>query len=172
MKFTVILLVSLALLVLIVFVEQGQRRIPVTFAKRVVGRKMYGGLEHLHPAEGQPGRRDPHHLRQLGAVHPGAAVQRHPLGGLPDLGATTTSPPTSVFYILTYFVFILLFTFFYVYVAFDPHQQADIIRKQGGYIPGIRPGPPDRALPGPHPQPDHLARRPVPRRRWPSPRRC
>ncbi|MGH8988196.1 MAG: preprotein translocase subunit SecY, partial [Acidimicrobiales bacterium] len=50
--------------------------------------------------------------------------------------------PTSVFYILTYFVFILLFTFFYVYVAFDPHQQADIIRKQGGFIPGIRPGGP------------------------------
>ena len=50
--------------------------------------------------------------------------------------------PTSLFYIVIYFVFILLFTFFYVYVAFDPHQQADIIRKQGGYIPGIRPGPP------------------------------
>jgi preprotein translocase subunit SecY len=50
--------------------------------------------------------------------------------------------PTSIFYILTYFIFILLFTFFYVYVAFDPHQQADIIRKQGGYIPGIRPGQP------------------------------
>ena len=73
--------------------------------------------------------------------------------------------PTSVFYILTYFLFILLFTFFYVYVAFDPHQQADIIRKQGGYIPGIRPGPADRAVPGPHPQPDHLAGRPLPRRR-------
>ena len=50
--------------------------------------------------------------------------------------------PTSFFYILTYFVLILIFTFFYVYVAFDPHQQADIIRKQGGFIPGIRPGPP------------------------------
>ena len=58
-----------------------------------------------------------------------------------------------------------LFTFFYVYVAFDPHQQADIIRKQGGYIPGIRPGPADRALPRPHPEPDHRARA---RCSWPS----
>jgi preprotein translocase subunit SecY len=50
--------------------------------------------------------------------------------------------PTSLIYIAIYFVLILLFTFFYVYVAFDPHQQADIIRKQGGFIPGIRPGGP------------------------------
>ena len=50
--------------------------------------------------------------------------------------------PTSLIYIAMYFVLIVLFTFFYVYVAFDPHQQADIIRKQGGFIPGIRPGPP------------------------------
>ena len=50
--------------------------------------------------------------------------------------------PTSLVYVLGYGVLILVFTFFYVYVAFDPHQQADIIRKQGGFIPGIRPGPP------------------------------
>ena len=50
--------------------------------------------------------------------------------------------PTSGVYIAAYFVLIFMFTFFYVYVAFDPHQQADIIRKQGGYIPGIRPGQP------------------------------
>ena len=47
-----------------------------------------------------------------------------------------------------------MFTFFYVYVAFDPHQQADLIRKQGGFVPGSGPVP-DRALLRPHPQPDH-----------------
>ena len=50
--------------------------------------------------------------------------------------------PTSLLYVVSYGILIFAFTFFYVYVAFDPHQQADIIRKQGGYIPGIRPGPP------------------------------
>ena len=49
-------------------------------------------LEHLHPAQGQPGRRDPDHLRQLGAVHPGPAVQHHPVGGVPELGEQQRDP--------------------------------------------------------------------------------
>ena len=161
-KFTVILLVSLALLVLIVFVDQGQRRIPVTFAKRVVGRKMYGGSNTYIPLKVNQAGVIPIIFASsvlyipvlLSNIIPSAAFRSW---------VNHNVTPTSVFYILTYFIFILLFTFFYVYVAFDPHQQADIIRKQGGYIPGIRPGPPDRALPGPHPQPDHLAGGPLPR---------
>jgi preprotein translocase subunit SecY len=140
-KFTVILLVSLALLVLIVFVDQGQRRIPVTFAKRVVGRKMYGGSNTYIPLK----------VNQAGVI---PIIFASSVLYIPVLMSNVIPSsafrswvnhnvtPTSVFYILTYFIFILLFTFFYVYVAFDPHQQADIIRKQGGYIPGIRPGPP------------------------------
>ena len=122
--------------------DQGQRRIPVTFAKRVVGRRMYGGPEHLHPAQGQPVRRDPDHLRQLGALHPGAALATSSPGTGSRTSCRTTSRRPSLIYIGLYFLLILVFTFFYVYVAFDPHQQADIIRKQGGFIPGIRPGPP------------------------------
>ena len=140
-KFAVILLVSLALLVLIVFVDQGQRRIPVTFAKRVVGRKMYGGSNTYIPLK----------VNQAGVIPIifASSVLYIPvlLSNIIPSSAFRSwvnhnVTPTSVFYILTYFVFILLFTFFYVYVAFDPHQQADIIRKQGGYIPGIRPGHP------------------------------
>ena len=140
-KFSVILLVSLALLVLIVFVDQGQRRIPVTFAKRVVGRKMYGGSNTYIPLK----------VNQAGVIPIifASSVLYIPVllsNIIPSAAFRTwvnhNVTPTSVFYILTYFIFILLFTFFYVYVAFDPHQQADIIRKQGGYIPGIRPGHP------------------------------
>ena len=140
-KFTVILLVSLALLVLIVFVDQGQRRIPVTFAKRVVGRKMYGGSITYIPLK----------VNQAGVIPIifASSVLYIPVllsNIIPSAAFRTwvnhNVTPTSVFYILIYFIFILLFTFFYVYVAFDPHQQADIIRKQGGYIPGIRPGHP------------------------------
>ena len=140
-KFSVILLVSLALLVLIVFVDQGQRRIPVTFAKRVVGRKMYGGSNTYIPLKVNQAGVIPIIFASsvlyipvlLSNIIPSAAFRSW---------VNHNVTPTSVFYILTYFVFILLFTFFYVYVAFDPHQQADIIRKQGGYIPGIRPGHP------------------------------
>jgi preprotein translocase subunit SecY len=140
-KFSVILLVSLALLVIIVFVDQGQRRIPVTFAKRVVGRKMYGGSNTYIPLK----------VNQAGVIPIifASSVLYIPvlLSNIVPSAAFRTwvnhnVTPTSLFYILTYFIFILLFTFFYVYVAFDPHQQADIIRKQGGYIPGIRPGHP------------------------------
>jgi preprotein translocase subunit SecY len=140
-KFTVILLVSLGLLVLIVFVDQGQRRIPVTFAKRVVGRKMYGGSNTYIPLKVNQAGVIPIIFASsvlyipvlLSNIIPSAAFRSW---------VNHNVTPTSVFYILTYFIFILLFTFFYVYVAFDPHQQADIIRKQGGYIPGIRPGHP------------------------------
>jgi preprotein translocase subunit SecY len=140
-KFAVILLVSLALLVLIVFVDQGQRRIPVTFAKRVVGRKMYGGSNTYIPLKVNQAGVIPIIFASsvlyipvlLSNIVPSAAFRSW---------VNHNVTPTSLFYILTYFIFILLFTFFYVYVAFDPHQQADIIRKQGGYIPGIRPGHP------------------------------
>jgi preprotein translocase subunit SecY len=140
-KFATILLVSLALLVLIVFVDQGQRRIPVTFAKRVVGRKMYGGSSTYIPLKVNQAGVIPIIFASsvlyipvlLSNIIPSSAFRQW---------VNSNVTPTSVFYILTYFIFILLFTFFYVYVAFDPHQQADIIRKQGGYIPGIRPGHP------------------------------
>src|SRR6202140_3051930 len=126
-KFTVILLVSLALLVLIVFVDQGQRRIPVTFAKRVMGRKMYGGSNTYIPLKVNQAGVTPIIFASsvlyipvlLSNIIPSAAFRTW---------VNHNVTPTSVFYIFTYFLFILLFTFFYVYVAFDPHQQADIIR--------------------------------------------
>ena len=141
LKFSVIILVSLLLLVLIVFVDQGQRRIPVTFAKRVVGRKMYGGSNTYIPLKVNQSGVIPIIFASsvlyipvlLSNIVPSQAFR---------LWVNSNITPTSLFYILSYFLFILLFTFFYVYVAFDPHQQADIVRKQGGYIPGIRPGPP------------------------------
>src|SRR5271154_5066633 len=140
-KFGIIILVSLILLVFIVFMDQGQRRIPVTFARRVVGRRMYGGSSTYIPLK----------VNQSGVIPIifASSVLYIPIllsNIIPSSAFRTwvnaNVTPTSLFYILTYFVFILLFTFFYVYVAFDPHQQADIIRKQGGYIPGIRPGQP------------------------------
>jgi len=141
LKFGVIVAVTLVLLVVVVFMEQGQRRIPVTFAKRVVGRRQYGGSSTYIPLK----------VNQSGVI---PIIFANSLLYIPVLLANIIPwtafrtfvnnhiTPTSLMYVVSYGVLIFAFTFFYVYVAFDPHQQADIIRKQGGYIPGIRPGPP------------------------------
>ena len=141
LKFGVIVAVTLVLLVVVVFMEQGQRRIPVTFAKRVVGRRMYGGSSTYIPLK----------VNQSGVI---PIIFANSLLYIPVLLANIIPwtgfrtfvnnhiTPTSLLYVISYGILIFAFTFFYVYVAFDPHQQADIIRKQGGYIPGIRPGPP------------------------------
>jgi len=141
LKFAIIIAVSVVLLVAIVFFDQGQRRIPVTFAKRVVGRRTYGGQTTYIPLKVNQAGVIPIIFASsilyipvlLSNVIPWQSFQsfvRHNLQA------------TSLTYIGLYFLFILLFTFFYVYVVFDPHQQADIVRKQGGFVPGIRPGPP------------------------------
>ncbi len=141
LKFTVILLVSLLLLVAIVFFDQGQRRIPVTFAKRVVGRRMYGGQSTYIPLKVNQSGVLPLIFASSVLYIPVLLSNVIPWQGFQSF-VRNNIQPTSLIYISLYFVMILMFTFFYVYVAFDPHQQADIIRKQGGFIPGIRPGPP------------------------------
>jgi preprotein translocase subunit SecY len=141
LKFAVILAVSLLLLVAIVFFDQGQRRIPVTFAKRVVGRRMSMGQNTYIPLKVNQSGVIPIIFASSVLYIPVLLSNVIPWHGFQSF-VRNNIQPTSLIYIGIYFVLILLFTFFYVYVAFDPHQQADIIRKQGGFIPGIRPGPP------------------------------
>ena len=140
-KFVSILAVSIILLVVIVFMDQGQRRIPVTFAKRVVGRRMYGGSSTYIPLKVNQSGVIPIIFASSVLYIPVLFSNVIPWQGFQSF-VRTNIQPTSLIYIGFYFLLILAFTFFYVYVAFDPHQQADIIRKQGGFIPGIRPGPP------------------------------
>jgi len=135
---------ALVFLVLIVYVEQCQRRIPVTFAKRVVGRRMYGGQSTYIPMK-----------LNTGGVVPiifAASVLYFPIlisNVFPSTGwgkdvqawiSTHLAEPSNLVYVLLYGGLILLFAYFYASITFDPHQQADVIRKQGGYVPGIRPG--------------------------------
>jgi preprotein translocase subunit SecY len=140
-KFSIIILVSIILLVFIVFMDQGQRRIPVTFARRVVGRRMYGGSSTYIPLKVNQSGVIPIIFASSVLYIPVLLSNVVPWNWFQNFVRNSLTP-TSFFYILAYFLLIVMFTFFYVYVAFDPHQQADLIRKQGGFVPGIRPGPP------------------------------
>ncbi len=140
-KFGTIVVLTAVLLVSVVIMEQGQRRIPVTFAKRVVGRRQYGGSSTYIPLKVNQSGVIPIIFASSLLYIPVLAANLLPWQGF-RTWVSNDIQPTSFWYVGGYGILIFLFTFFYVYVAFDPHQQADVIRKQGGYIPGIRPGPP------------------------------
>src|SRR5579875_792966 len=144
-KFGVIIALSLGLLVAIVFIEQGQRRIPVTFAKRVVGRRMYGGQSTYIPMKVNTGGVVPIIFASSVLYFPILISNVLPSTGgwksVQDWISLHLAQPSNWVYIVLYGLLIVGFAYFYAAVTFDPAQQADIIRKQGGYIPGIRPGP-------------------------------
>ncbi len=146
-KLIIVIAISVILLGCIVFVEQGQRRIPVTFAKRVVGRRMYGGQSTYIPMKVNTGGVVPIIFASSVLYFPVLISNVLPSSGWGLTVQTWVNThlgnnPTDTVYIVAYGILILGFAYFYAALTFDPHQQADIIRKQGGYIPGIRPGAP------------------------------
>jgi preprotein translocase subunit SecY len=140
--FTLVLLLGLAIVVFVVFVEQAQRRIPVQYAKRMIGRRMYGGSSTYIPMK----------VNQAGVV---PVIFASSLLQLPQLlGQVWTNKGFQDFeqrylvrgdnplYLLTYAALIIFFTYFYVAITFNPVEVADNMKKYGGFIPGIRPGRP------------------------------
>jgi len=142
-------LVIIAVTALIVFMEQGQRRIPVQYAKRITGRRVYGGASTFIPVK----------VNQAGVVPvifassllemPQLAVsvfgdQHHPQGWVTwiDRNLDPALLVAPYVYFLAFFGLILGFTFFYVSITFNPDEISDNIRKYGGFVPGIRPGMP------------------------------
>src|SRR6476660_2186684 len=141
-KGMVVIGVGIAMITGIVYVESGQRRIPVQFANRVVGRRMYGGQSTYIPLKVNQSGVIPVIFASSILSFPALIATATPWKGLQQFINDNLIQRQSWFYIGLYTLLIIFFAYFYTAIAFNPAQQADIIRKQGGFIPGIRPGPP------------------------------
>ncbi|MGB6058405.1 MAG: preprotein translocase subunit SecY [Microthrixaceae bacterium] len=151
-KLAIFLVAFALMLVSIVFIELGQRRIPVQFAKRVVGRRMYSGQSTYIPLKVNQAGVIPIIFAAavinlpvlLSQVLPADGWGRSVSSWINNNLANTLNP----IYLAVLALFIVGFTYFYTAITFDPVQQADNLRKQGGFIPGIRPGPQTEAYLG------------------------
>ena len=144
-KFFLVIALVLVIICAVVFIEQAQRRIPVQYAKRMIGRRMYGGTSTYIPLK----------VNQAGVVPvifgssllylPQLYLQffdRNNLKGYQIWIQNNLANPKSMMYITLYFLLIIFFTYFYVSITFNPTEVADNMKKYGGFIPGIRPGRP------------------------------
>lgn len=131
---------ALAIIVLIVFVSDAERRIPVQYAKRVVGRKMYGGQSTHLPMKVNMSGVMPIIFAQSIASLPATIAAF--TGSNPDSWFMKAFDTTSITYAVIYFLLILFFAYFYSTIQFNPVEVANNLKKNGGYIPGFRPGKP------------------------------
>ncbi len=141
--FLLIIIVALmiAVVTFIVFVERGQRRIPVQYAKRVVGRKMYGGQSTHLPLKINTSGVIPPIFASSIIMFPATIASFIDVSNIPWLEYIVGSLNRGgVIYNLIYVVFIIFFCFFYTAVHFNPVDVADNMKRYGGFIPGIRPG--------------------------------
>jgi preprotein translocase subunit SecY len=138
--FLVLILVVLMVLIVgvIIFVERGQRRIPVQYAKRIVGRRMYGGQStHLPLRINTSGVIPPIFASSI-IMFPATVANFIKVPWMQSVAQAMT--PGGIVYNLVYVGFIIFFCYFYTAVTFNPVDVADNMKKYGGYIPGIRPG--------------------------------
>ncbi|MBQ0997673.1 preprotein translocase subunit SecY [Streptomyces nigra] len=141
LAFGVVLLVGFAMVGLVVFVEQAQRRIPVQYAKRMVGRRSYGGTATYIPLK----------INQAGVVPvifassllyiPALIAQFVGSGsGWATWVTNNFTKGNHPYYVVAYFLLVVFFAFFYVSITFNPEEVSDNIKKAGGFVPGIRAG--------------------------------
>ena len=130
------LLGALAMIVLIVLINDSERRIPVQYAKRVVGRKMYGGQStHLPMKVNMSGVLPIIFAQTIASILP-------TILGFTGHSDNYFASTTSIFYAVIYFLLIIFFAYFYSTIQFDPIEVSNNLKKNGGYIPGFRPGKP------------------------------
>jgi preprotein translocase subunit SecY len=143
--FALVMIIGIVVIGLVVWIEQAQRRIPVQYAKRMIGRRMYGGTSTYIPLK----------VNQAGVI---PVIFASSLLYLPQLilGFMNSQQPNAFYrfvsnYVINpvswvnislYFLLIIFFTYFYVGITFNPTEVADNMKKYGGFVPGIRPGKP------------------------------
>ena len=134
----------LALIVFIVFINDAERRIPVQYAKRQVGRKMYGGQSSNLPMKVNMSGVLPIIFAQSIASLPAtiAAFLKAPEEGTFAYSFLQAIDTKSILYMVVYFLMIIAFSYFYATIQFNPVEIANNLKKQGGFIPGFRPGKP------------------------------
>jgi len=134
----ILAVMMIAVVAAIIFVEQGQRRIPVQYAKRVVGRKMYGGqATHLPLKVNTAGVIPPIFASSI-IMFPATIANFVQIPWMKSIADALS--PGDIVYNLVYVGFIIFFCYFYTAIVFNPVDVADNMKKYGGYIPGIRPG--------------------------------
>src|SRR5690606_10297384 len=129
----------LLVILITILLVQGTRRIPVQYAKRIVGNKQYGGVRDYIPLKVNAAGVMPIIFAQAIMFIPMT------LAGFGDSGATswivtTFSNPNGFAYNLTFFLMIIAFTYFYTAVTINPNQMAEEMKRSGGFIPGVKPG--------------------------------
>lgn len=144
MGFLIVLLfaiIALAAIVAVVAINEGQRRIPVQYAKRVVGRKVYGGQSTHIPIKVNSAGVIPVIFAMSILMFPGTIASFFPDNGFAQ-AVTNIFDASGIFYNILYALLIIFFTYFYSAITFNPVDVADNIKKNGGFIPGLRPGRP------------------------------
>jgi preprotein translocase subunit SecY len=144
--FTAICVFGLLIIGFVIFLEQAQRRIPVQYAKRMIGRRMYGGTSTYLPLKVNQAGVIPvifaSSLLYLPQLIISLTTNQGGSGGWQQWVQTYIVQANAPGHIALYFALIIFFTYFYVAITFNPDERADEMRKFGGFIPGIRPGRP------------------------------
>jgi preprotein translocase subunit SecY len=141
-KFVTIMLIGLAIVVAVIYVDQGQRRVPIQYAKRVVGRKMTSGGSTYLPLKVNQAGVIPIIFATSVLYFPALLASVYHAQWFQNFVTNHLQNQGSLVYMFLLAMLIIFFSYFYTAIQFDPHRTADNLRKNGGFIPGTRPGPP------------------------------
>jgi preprotein translocase subunit SecY len=141
-KFVAIMLIGLAIVVAVIYVDQGQRRVPIQYAKRVVGRKMTSGGSTYLPLKVNQAGVIPIIFATSVLYFPALLASVYHAEWFQNFVTNHLQNQGSLVYMFLLAMLIIFFSYFYTAIQFDPVRTADNLRKNGGFIPGTRPGPP------------------------------